>query len=196
MIVLGVTGGIGMGKSTVAAQLRHMGAKVLDSDRVVHALLAPGGKAVAPIAARFPAAVTNGAVDRRELGRQVFHHRESLLALEAILHPLVVVEQQRFRARMARLGARIVALDIPLLFETGAEARCDATLVASAPAFLQRQRVLRREGMTDQKLVAIMERQMPDRHKRRLADATITTGLGRAHSYRQLRAFLHGHWYA
>ncbi|NBC96970.1 MAG: dephospho-CoA kinase, partial [Deinococcus-Thermus bacterium] len=174
MIVLGLTGSIAMGKSTAAAMLRRIGVPVHDSDAAVHALTGPGGAAVPAIAAAFPGTVTatatGAAVDRRALGARVFGDPAALARLEAILHPLVRARSHAFLCRQARHRMPVVVLDIPLLFETGAEARCDRVLVVSAPAFLQRARVLARPGMTEAKLAGILARQMPDAEKRRLAD--------------------------
>ena len=183
MVVLGLTGSIGMGKSTVANALRAAGAAIYDADAAVHRLLAPAGAAVAPVLARFPDAATGeGAargVDRGTLGAQVFADPEALAELEAILHPLVRAGERRFLSASQRRGCRLAVLDVPLLFETGGEARCDATLVVSAPAFVQRARVLGRARMTEDRLAAILARQMPDWEKRRRADFVIRTGLDR-----------------
>jgi dephospho-CoA kinase len=179
MIVVGLTGSIGMGKSTAAALLRRLGIPVYDADRAVHQLLARGGAAVPAVAARFPAVVRDGAVDRGALGRVVFADPAELRALEAIVHPLVSVAQRRFLAAQARRRTRLVVLDIPLLFEAGSDRHCAAALVVSAPAFIQVQRVLRRPGMTAEKFAGIQAKQMPDREKRRRADVVIPTGLGK-----------------
>lgn len=187
MMIIGLTGSIGMGKSTVASQVAALGVKTLNSDVVVHQLLAKGGAGVDAVAERFPQALENEAINRIKLGQAVFGSPEKLAALEAVLHPLVVEAQGIFCARMQRLGARVVLLDIPLLFETGAEVRMDATIVVTAPAFLQRARVLARPGMTEEKLQRILSRQMPDAEKRLRADYVIHTGLGRAYSFRQIK---------
>jgi len=180
MRVIGLTGSIGMGKSTTAQMLRRLGVPVHDADATVHRLTGPGGRAVPAIAARFPGVVdANGAVDRKRLGARVFGDAAALKDLEGILHPLVRDEERRFRQRNRRLGKRVVVVDIPLLFETGGEKRCDAVWVASAPAAIQAQRVLRRPGMTRDRLAAIRVRQTPDAAKRKRADMVIPTGLGR-----------------
>ena len=183
MVVLGLTGSIGMGKTTVANALRVSGAAVYDADAAVHRLLAPGGAGVAPVLALFPdTASGEGAareVDRGALGARVFPDPEALARLEAILHPLVRSGERRFLAASQRRGCRLAVLDVPLLFETGGEARCDATLAVSAPAFVQRARVLGRSRMTEERLAAILARQMPDGEKRRRADFVIRTGLDR-----------------
>ena len=183
MVVLGLTGSIGMGKTTVANALRSSGAAVYDADAAVHRLLAPGGAGVEAVLALFPdAAAGEGAargVDRGALGARVFADPAALARLEGILHPLARAGERRFLAAGQRSGCRLAVLDVPLLFETGGEARCDATLVVSAPAFVQRVRVLGRARMTEERLAAILARQMPDAEKRRRADFVIRTGLDR-----------------
>lgn len=179
MKILGLTGSIGMGKSTAATMLRRLGVPVHDADATVHRLLGPGGAAVAAIAAAFPGVVEAGAVNRQELGRRVFGQPAELRRLEAILHPLVRQAETRFLKRQRRRGARLVVLDIPLLFETGGQHRCDAVAVVTAPAFLQEQRVLRRPGMNAARLAAIRAQQMPDGEKRRRADFVLPTGAGK-----------------
>lgn len=187
MFVLCLTGSIGMGKTTAAAALRRMGVRVHDSDAVVHRLLAPGGTGVAPVAAAFPGVLTAaGSIDRRELGRRVFADRSALHRLEAILHPLVGRAARAFLAEAAARRDRLVLLDIPLLFETGGERRCDAVLVVTAPGFVQRARVLHRPGMSPERLAGIMARQIPDAEKRRRADFVVSTGLDRRTSLRAL----------
>jgi len=187
MKILGLTGSIGMGKSTAAAMLRRLGVPVHDADATVHRLLAPGGAAVAAIERAFPGVVRDGAVDRQELGRRVFGQPAELRRLEAILHPLVRRAETAFLKRHRRRHTRLVVLDIPLLFETGGERRCDAVAVVSCPAFLQAQRVLRRPGMNAGKLAAIRAQQMPDREKRRRADFVLPSGAGKAPVLRGLK---------
>jgi dephospho-CoA kinase len=186
MIVLGLTGSVGMGKSTAAAMLRRMGVPVHDADRAVHNLLSRGGSAVAPVAAAFPEAMRGGAVDRPALGRIVFADPAALRRLEAILHPRVRAEDDRFRKRMRARGVPLVAVDVPLLFETGGDKRCDAVLVVTAPPFVQRARVMARPGMTEARWRAMLAKQMPDVEKRRRADYVVPTGLGRAVTWRRL----------
>lgn len=186
MNILGLTGSIGMGKSTAARQLRRLGCAVHDADAEVHRLLGRSGAAVAAIAAAFPGVVTDGAIDRKALGAVVFADKGQLRRLEAILHPLVRQAERRFLARARRQRRRLVVLDIPLLFETRGETRCDAVAVVSAPAFVQARRVLARPGMTPERLAAIRRSQMPDRDKRRRADAVIPTGLGHRPALRAL----------
>lgn len=190
MFVLGLTGSIGMGKSAAATMLRRMGLPLHDADKAVHRLLAKGGAAVAAIAAAFPDVVIDGAVDRQRLGAQVFEDRAALERLEAILHPAVRRAARAFLRQQARRGQDLVVLDIPLLFETGGEALCDAVIVVSAPRFVQQARVLSRPGMTPARLRAIQAKQMPDRDKRRRADFVVNTGLSKAETLRQLRAIV------
>lgn len=186
MFVLGLTGSIGMGKSTAAKMLAAMGAPVCDSDALVHGLLAKGGAAVPAIAVAFPGVVVDGAVDRRALGAAVFGNPPALARLEAILHPMVQSAQRRFLGHAARRRVRVAVLDIPLLFETKGERRVDATLVVSAPFRVQKSRVLSRPGMTADKFVGILARQTPDVEKRRRADWVIPTGAGRLVTRRAL----------
>jgi dephospho-CoA kinase len=186
MIVLGLTGSVGMGKSTAAAMLRRLGVPVHDADRAVHDLLAKGGAGVAPVAASFPEALKEGAIDRAALGRIVFADRAALRRLEGILHPLVRRADDAFRRRMRARRVPVIAVDVPLLFETGGDRRCDAVVVVSAPPFLQRARVMARPGMTEERWRAMLGKQMPDREKRRRADYVVPTGLGRAPTWRCL----------
>jgi dephospho-CoA kinase len=178
MITIGLTGSIGMGKSTTAAMFAKAGVPVYDADAEVHALYAPGGEAVAPIEAAFPGVVRDGAVDRAALGARVLGDPAALKALEAIVHPLVGKSRIGFFARAKAQNADMVVLDIPLLFETGGEKNVDAVVVVSAPADLQRQRVLARPGMTPEKFDAIFAKQTPDAEKRARADFVVDTGQG------------------
>lgn len=190
MIVIGLTGGIGMGKTTLANQLTAMGAKLCHADKIVHHLLSQDKTAIAEIKKHFPDAVNKSVVDRRKLGDLVFLDALKRKKLEQLLHPRVIAVENDFIRRMRWLGTKIVVLDVPLLFETGGEKRCDYVVVASAPAFLQRQRVLVRVQMTEAKFNSIVALQMPDREKRRRADFVVETGLGRAHSFRQLATIM------
>jgi dephospho-CoA kinase len=190
MIVLGLTGSIGMGKSSAAAALRRLGVPVHDADAEVHRLQAPGGAALPAIAAAFPGAVEGGRLDRARLRAMLQADPAGWPRLEAIVHPLVREAEQRFLARAAARRVKGVVLDIPLLFEGGGEARCDATIVVSAPPFIQRARVLRRPGMTPGQLDAMLARQMPDAEKRRRADFVVPTGLDRRQTLRALRKIL------
>jgi dephospho-CoA kinase len=189
-IRLALTGSIGMGKSTAAAQLRRLGVPVYDADAAVHALFARGGAAVEPVGKAFPGVVIDGAVDRAKLGKIVFGDPAALKRLEGIVHPLLRGAEKRFSRRMAARGARLLAFDIPLLFETGGEKRYDASIVISAPAFIQEARVMRRPGMTREKLAAIRARQTPDREKRRRADFVVPSALGKRATYERLAAIV------
>ena len=180
MVIVGLTGSIGMGKSTAAKMLRQMGVPVYDADAAVHALQAPGGIALPPIEAAFPGVVKNGVLDRQALGARVFGNKEALRKLEAIVHPLVGQKQRAFLKRAAQRGALLVVLDIPLLFEGRGERRVDGTLVVTAPGFLQQRRVLARPGMTQEKFAGILRQQVPDQIKRRKATFVIPTGMGMA----------------
>lgn len=187
MIVVGLTGSIGMGKSTVARQFQRRGVCVCSADAIVHALMAPSGKAVSTVSAAFPAAVdAAGGIDRRKLGKEVFSAPEKRAKLEAILHPQVVAAEEAFARAAQAKGARMVIMDIPLLFETGAQARMDVVVVVRAPYVIQRQRVLARPGMTVEKFHAILAAQMSDDDKCAQADAVIDTGLGMGVSARQV----------
>jgi dephospho-CoA kinase len=170
---LGLTGSIGMGKSTVGRLFAAEGVPVWDADAAVHRLYAPGGAAVAPVAAAFPGALRAGGIDRDALKPALAADPAALSRLEAIVHPLVAADRARFLDEMARQGAPLVVLDIPLLYETGAEAGMDAVLVVTAPAEVQRARVLARPGMTVAQFDAILARQMPDAEKRARADHVI-----------------------
>lgn len=186
MIILGLTGSIAMGKTTAHRMLVRLGVPVHDADATVHRLFARGGAAVAPVAAAFPGVAVDGAIDRARLSRAVVGNDAAFRRLEAIVHPLVRAAEAEFLKRQRLARVPLVALDVPLLFETGGEARCHAVAVLSAPLFLQRLRVLARPGMTEAKFQAILARQMPDAEKRRRADWVVPTGLGRALTRRAL----------
>jgi len=188
--VIGLTGGIGMGKSTAAAAFRRAGLPVFDADATVHRLQARGGRAVPAIAVAFPGTVRDGAVDRTLLRRAAVESPGAMTRLEAILHPLVRQEERAFLARARRAGRRAVVLDIPLLLETGGDRRVDLVVVVSAPPAVQMARVRARRQMTPAQIQAIIARQMPDRSKRRRADVVIRTGLSRHHALRRLRRLL------
>jgi dephospho-CoA kinase len=189
MIVLGLTGSIGMGKSTVAAILRRLGMPVYDADAAVRQVMARP-KVHAAIAAVFPGAVVNGRFDRRLLGELALAREGGMGKLEAILHPLVRTEMEKFLRASMLHRRKVVVLDIPLLFENGLERYCDHTLVVSAPEFVQRARVLARPGMTEAKFAAILARQMPDAEKRRRADFVVRTGCGRGETLRMLKIII------
>ncbi|MBZ9745830.1 dephospho-CoA kinase [Mesorhizobium sp. CO1-1-7] len=178
MIVLGLTGSIGMGKSTTARMFAEAGVPVHDSDETVHRLYA--GKAAPLVEAAFPGTTVGGSVDRAKLGARVLGDAAALKKLEAIIHPLVRADADAFLARHREAGESLVVLDIPLLFETGGRGRVDKVVLVTAPAEVQRQRVLARPGMSEEKLASILARQVPDAEKRRLADFVIDTGEGLA----------------
>ena len=179
MILLGLTGSIGMGKTTTAAMFAEAGAAVYDADAAVHALYAPGGGAGPALAAAFPEAVRgDGGVDRDALSRRVKTDPAALAVLEAIVHPLVGSQRSDFLARAASAGAAVAVLDIPLLFETGGQRSVDAVVVVTADAAVQRARVLARPGMDAEKFALLSARQIPDADKRAGADFLIDTGQG------------------
>lgn len=186
--ILGLTGSIGMGKSTTSAMFRARGIPVHDADAAVHALYR--GKAVAPIEAAFPGVAGGGAIDRARLSAAVVGEPEALRKLEGIIHPLVRDEERTFLARCRAAGSDIAILDVPLLLETGGESRCDAIVVITAPAEVQRARVLARPEMTEEKLAAILARQMPDAEKRRRAHFLVDTSRGLLAAERQVGSIL------
>ena len=191
MKIIGLTGGIGMGKSTASAIFRRHGVPIFDADQAVHALQAVGGRAVRPIEAAFPGTTRGGAVDREALRRAVLGNPAALKQLERIVHPLVRDAEKRFLAAARRAGKSIVVLDIPLLLETGGEKRVDEVVVVSAPAAVQAARVMRRPGMTRERLAAIRARQMPDAEKRKRADVVIHSGLSRHFAVAAIRRLMH-----
>lgn len=186
--ILGLTGSIGMGKSTTSAMFCARGIPVHDADAAVHALYR--GKAVAPIEAAFPGVARDGAIDRARLSAAVVGKPEALRKLEGIIHPLVRNEERAFLARCRAAGRDIAILDVPLLLETGGESRCDAVVVITAPAEVQRARVLARPEMTEDKLAAILARQMPDAEKRRRAHFLVDTSRGLLAAERQVGSIL------
>ena len=186
MLILGLTGSIGMGKSTAARFFAEAGVPVHDADAAVHRLYA--GEAVEPIAAAFPGTVVDGKVDRVKLAAQVLDDPAALKRLEAIVHPLVRAQEIKFLAEAAARGAPVVVLDIPLLFEVGAEDRVDAVVVVSASSELQRERVLMRADMSEGKLDAILAKQTPDEEKRRRAHFVVDS----SRSFDFARAQIHG----
>jgi dephospho-CoA kinase len=190
MMVLGLTGSIGMGKSTAANTFRRLHVPVFDADAAVHRLQARGGAAVRPIEAAFPGTTREGRVDREALRRRVLGDPAALTRLERIVHPLVRRAERRFLAAARRRGEPLAVLDIPLLFETRGEGRVDRVIVVSAPAAVQRARVLARRGMTEERLAAILARQMPDALKRKKADYVVRTGLSRHAAQRHIRAIV------
>ncbi len=185
MLIIGLTGSLGMGKSTTARFFAEAGVPVHDADAAVHRLYA--GDAVAPIEAAFPGTTADGVVDRDRLAQAVLGHPAALKRLEAIVHPLVRREEERFLAAADAAGARVAVLDIPLLFETGGDERCDLVVVASAPAEVQRARAFERPGMTEEKLAALLAKQLPDPEKRRRADFVVDS----SHGFDSARAQVH-----
>ncbi|MEP7029608.1 MAG: dephospho-CoA kinase [Pseudolabrys sp.] len=188
MFILGLTGSIGMGKSTTAKMFAEEGVPVHDADAVVHRLYE--GEASAAIEAAFPGTTKNGKVDREALGTQVIGHADAIKRLEQIVHPLVGNARDKFLADAERSGATVAVLDIPLLFETKGDVRCDAVVVVSAPAVVQRARSLARPGMTEQKLASIMAKQLPDADKRARADFVVDTSQGFDAARAQVREIL------
>jgi dephospho-CoA kinase len=188
MIIVGLTGSIGMGKSEATKMFRCLGVPVFDADAAVHEIMGPGGRAVKRVEATFPGVTAaDGSVDRVKLGSKVFGKPDELRKLEAILHPMVGQMQRQFLAGAARARHNMVVLDIPLLFEGRGEERCDLTAVVSAPPFIQRHRVLARANMTKEKFVDILNQQVPDRVKRLRADVVLPTGLGKAYTLNRIR---------
>jgi dephospho-CoA kinase len=188
MFVLGLTGSIGMGKSTAAAMFRAEGIPVHDADAAVHALYR--GAAAPAIEAAFPGTTHDGVVDRALLGALVLDDPAALARLEAIMHPLVAASRDAFLTEAEKNGARLVVLDVPLLFETGGDRRVDAVVLVTAPEAVQKERVSRRPGMTPERLAVILARQRPDTEKRARAHFIIDTGGEFAATARQVRAIL------
>src|SRR4051794_33551580 len=188
--IIGLTGGIGMGKSTAAAAFRRARIPRFDADAAGPGLQAPGGRAVRAVERAFPGTVRDGAVDGAALRQAVLFDDVALKRLERILHPMVRREERAFLARARRAGHRLAVLDIPLLLETGGDSRVDHVVVVSAPADVQRHRVRSRRKMTPAQTEAVIARQMPDCEKRRRADVVIQTGLSRNHAWRQLRRLI------
>ena len=188
MFILGLTGSVGMGKSATAKMFADEGVPVHDADAAVHALYE--GEAVPAIEAAFPGTTSNGKVDRGTLGERVIGHPDEITRLERIVHPLVARVRDAFLANAERDGAKVALLDIPLLYETGGETRCDAVVVVSAPADVQRERVLTRPGMTDAKFEAILAKQVPDADKRGRADFVVDTSKGFDAAREQVRDIL------
>jgi dephospho-CoA kinase len=189
--IIGLTGGIGMGKSTAAAAFRRARIPVFDADLAVHRMQAKGGRAVKAIEAAFPGTTADGAVDRAALRQAVLGNRAALTRLEHLLHPMVEAEERDFVARARRAGRRAVVLDIPLLFEVKGDARVDTVVVVSAPRAIQIHRVGMRRRMSKADVEAVIARQMPDSEKRRRADLVVRTGLSRNHTLRILNRFIH-----
>ncbi|MBV8792929.1 MAG: dephospho-CoA kinase [Pseudolabrys sp.] len=186
MFILGLTGSLGMGKSTTAKMFAEEGVPVHDADAAVHALYE--GEAVKPIEATFPGATVSGKVDRAKLGAHLIQHPADFKKLQAIVHPLVARARDKFLA--TNKDAPVVVLDIPLLYETAGEAHCDAVVVVSAPAHIQRARVFERPGMTDERFEALLSRQIPDAEKRAKADFVVDSSQGLDAARAQVRDIL------
>jgi dephospho-CoA kinase len=188
MIVLGLTGSIGMGKSTAAGFFAESGVPVHNADAVVHRLYA--GEAVPAVEAAFPGTTRDGAVDRARLAERVLGDPLALKRLEAIVHPLVRRDEERFLAAAEAAGTEVAVLDIPLLFESGGDRRCDAIVVVSAPADIQHERVMARPGMTEEKFAHLLAQQVPDAEKRRRADFVVDSSKDFDSTRAQVRAIL------
>jgi dephospho-CoA kinase len=186
--ILCLTGSLGMGKSRTAQFFAEQGVPVYDADAVVHGLYE--GEAVPPIAQAFPGAVTNGKVDRAKLAILVLGDDAALKRIEAIVHPLVAARREKFLAAARANKAKVVLLDVPLLFETRGERYCDAVVVVSAPADMQRRRALERPGMTEEKFAALLAKQLPDAEKRKRADFVVDTSQSFDHARAQVRDIL------
>lgn len=190
MIILGLTGSIGMGKSTTAQMFRDEGIPVYDSDAVVHALYDKGGAAVAIIENLFPGTAVDGRIDRQKLSAHVVHNEHAMQKLEAAVHPLVRAEQEKFLAAARADNRPLVVLDIPLLFETGRETNLDHIVVVTAPPHVQKSRVLERPDMTEEKFTKIHARQLADEHKRQKADFIIHTDKGLDHARAEVKSII------
>ena len=188
MLILGLTGSLAMGKSATAKMFAEEGVPVHDADAVVHRLYE--GEATPAIEAAFPGTTVGGKVDREKLGKYVLGDAAAIKRLEQIVHPLVHAAAQRFMAQAEASGAPVAVVDVPLLFETGGDKRCDAVVVVSAPADLQRRRAFERPGMTEAKLAAILAKQMPDAEKRARADFVVDTSQGFDAARAQVRNIL------
>lgn len=187
---VGLTGSIGMGKSETAKMFAKLGVPVYDADAAVHKLYQVGGAAVAAIEAAFPGTLRDGAIDRTELSKRVTGDHDATQRLQKIVYPLMAEERRKFLEDAETHGADIVVFDIPLLFETGGEGNMDAVVVVSAPAHIQRQRVLARPGMTEEKFAHLHSRQMPDAEKRAKAHFVVVTDKGLEHAFEQVKMIL------
>ena len=185
-VIIGLTGSIGMGKTTASGMLRGLGLPICDSDLLVHDLLAKGGAAVSSVGDVFDDVIKNGEVDRVALGKKVFSNLEVLKKLEGIIHPLVRAKQVQFIKTCRRQKYVTGVLDVPLLYEVKTDRLCDFTVVVSAPDFIQKQRVMARPGMTQERFGETLARQMPDIEKRKRADFVVPTGLNKRHTLNHL----------
>ncbi|MDD3288505.1 MAG: dephospho-CoA kinase [Alphaproteobacteria bacterium] len=186
-IKIGLTGSIGMGKSTAARIFNSLGIAVHSADVAAHKAMSGNGAAVKALAKLFPTSKTPSGIDRKILGHIVFGNEKKLRQIEKILHPLVVKSEKRFVAKAIREKAKAVVLEIPLLFETNADKRCDAVVCVSASAKIQKERVMKRAGMTAERYDKIIKLQLPDKTKRKKADYVITTNKGLADTRRQIK---------
>lgn len=190
MIVIGLTGSIGMGKSRVASMLRWLGVPTHDSDKAVHDALQPDGSGFAQVASMFPSVVENGMIDRKKLGAIVFNDPAALKQLESVLHPAAVRSQEIFIQAQKEKGKKAVVLEIPLLFETGADQRVNYTICVSAPYDVQKARVMKRPNMSEEKFNKILSSQMPDEQKRQRSDFVVDTGSGYLKTFCEVRKVL------
>ncbi len=190
MVIVGLTGSIGMGKSETAKMFRRLGIAVYDADAAVHGIYAPGGSAVAPIEEAFPGVTGPNGVDRDALAKRVLNDPAALKKLESIVHPLVGLEQQKFLAQAAAEKAEMIVIDVPLLYETGGQKRVDCVVLVSAPYELQRERVLERPGMSEEKFQSILAKQVPDAQKREQADYIIDSSKGLEAAMAQVEALI------
>lgn len=192
MKIIGLTGSIASGKSTIAQMFRDYGLAVHDADKTVHQLMSANGKATPLVLAAFGQHMSacDGSIDRLALGRKVFSDPEARALLEAILHPLVYQARNKFFANLHRARKSLAVLDVPLLFETGGDAQCDYLVTVWAPQRLLRQRAMQRAHMTDEKFTVIINAQLPQSEKIRLSDLALPTGLGHAESRRRLKKWI------
>lgn len=190
MVIIGLTGSIGMGKTTAGKLLKQIGVPVCDSDVLVHRFMKEGGPAVPQIAKAFPGVVQGNKVDRDVLGKIVFQDTGALRRLEGIIHPLVWAGQKKFLKSVSCSGHRMAVLDVPLLYENSSEQKCDFVIVITAPEFLQRQRVMKRKGMTEARFRGTLDHQMRDIEKQKRADFVVQSGLGRRHTLKALKTIL------
>lgn len=187
MLVIGLTGSIGMGKTYAAWCFRQLGVPVYDADKWVHHLLKYDKSVIIPVSKQFPEVMSDNHIDRKKLGAAVFADSKKLQQLETILHPRLAIMREAFLRRAARTREPLVVLDVPLLFETGMQSQCDVVAVVDAPKRVQQSRVLKREGMTEERFQRIMEKQLPQLEKKFRADVIIPTGVGKGHTFRTIR---------
>ena len=191
MRIIGLTGSIATGKSTVTEMFRHLKIPVHDADKKVHEIMGPQSSAVPKIISEFgDVGNIDEGINRQKLGKIIFGDAVAKARLESIVHPLVWYDRERFFAEMKQQGRKIVVLDVPLLFETGSDIVCDKIICVWAPYFIQRQRALQRIGMSEKKFKSILENQLPQQTKKRLADFSLPTGLGKAYTYKLLKRWL------